>query len=301
MMEAPTASDAAPDQPIEVVAPPEQRLPVVLASPHSGSAYPPDLIAASRLDAHALRRSEDSFVDELFAAGPALGAPLLRARFARAYLDVNREPYELDPAMFEEPVPDFVNSRSPRVQVGLGTIARIVASGEDIYRGKLRFADALARIERLYRPYHRALGELIEVTLQRFGYSLLVDCHSMPSMSAPHERGGRPRVDFVLGDCHGTACHPVVIETAQTLLAAKGYTVARNAPYAGGFTTGHYGRPRDGVHGLQIEINRSLYMDERTLRRKAFFGRLGNDMRDLIAGLAAIDDELLLPLREAAE
>ena len=210
-MNAPTASDAAPDQPIEVVAPPEQRLPVVLASPHSGSAYPPDLIAASRLDAHALRRSEDSFVDELFAAGPALGAPLLRARFARAYLDVNREPYELDPTMFEEPVPDFVNSRSPRVQVGLGTIARIVASGEDIYRGKLRLADALARVERLYHPYHRALGELIEATLQRFGYSLLVDCHSMPSMTAPHERGGRPRVDFVLGDCHGTACHGVKV------------------------------------------------------------------------------------------
>ncbi len=287
--------------PIEIVAPTTQRLPVILASPHSGTAYPPAFIAAARLDAHALRRSEDSFVDEIFAAGPTLGAPLLRARFARAYLDVNREPYELDPTMFEEPLPDFVNVASPRVQVGLGTIARIVATGEDIYAGKLRFADAAARIERLYRPYHRALNELIAATQQHFGYYLLVDCHSMPSMSGPHERGGRPRVDFVLGDCHGTACHPVVIETAQTLLAAKGYTVARNAPYAGGFTTGHYGRPRDGVHGLQIEINRSLYMDERTLRRKAFFGRLGNDMRDLIAGLAAIDDELLLPLREAAE
>src|SRR5258707_8580824 len=129
-MNAPTASDAAPGQRIEVVAPPEQRLPVVLASPHSGSAYPPDLIAASRLDAHSLRRSEDSFVDEIFAAGPALGAPLLRARFARAYLDPNREPFELDPAMFEDPLPDYVNIRSPRGQVGLGTIARIVSTGE---------------------------------------------------------------------------------------------------------------------------------------------------------------------------
>ena len=299
-METSSASDDT-DQPIEVLAPPEQRLPVVLASPHSGSVYPPDLVAASRLDAHALRRSEDSFVDELFAAGPALGAPLLRARFARAYLDVNREPYELDPAMFAESLPDFVNTRSPRVQVGLGTIARIVASGEDIYRGKLCLADAMARVERLYRPYHRALGELIEVTRQRFGYSLLIDCHSMPSMSAPHERGGRPRVDVVLGDCHGTSCHSAIIATAQNVLAAKGYAVARNAPYAGGFTTGHYGRPRDGVHGLQIEINRSLYMDERTLHRKAFFGRLGDDMCDLIAALGAIDDGILLPLQEAAE
>src|SRR6266704_3251322 len=152
-MESFSAGSAGLVQPIEIVAPPEQHLPVVLASPHSGSVYPPDLIAASRLDAHALRRSEDSFVDELFAAGPVLGAPLLRARFARAYLDVNREPYELDPSMFGDSLPDFVNIASPRVLVGLGTLARIVATGEDIYAGKLRFAEALARIEQLYRPY----------------------------------------------------------------------------------------------------------------------------------------------------
>jgi N-formylglutamate amidohydrolase len=287
--------------PIEIIAPAVHHLPVILASPHSGTCYPPELIAASRLDALALRRSEDSFVDEIFAAGPGLGAPLLRASFARAYLDVNREPYELDPAMFEDALPDFCNTASPRVQVGLGTIARIVATGEDIYAGKLRFADAEARVEQLYRPYHRALRELIAATQARFGYYLLVDCHSMPSMSGPQERGGRPRVDFVLGDCHGNACHPAVIETAQRLIAAKGYSVARNAPYAGGFTTGHYGRPRDGGHGLQIEINRSLYMDERRLSRKPFLAQLAGDMRDLVGALGAIDPALLLPMREAAE
>ncbi len=287
--------------PIEVVAPTTQCLPVILASPHSGTAYPPAFIAASRLDAHALRRSEDSFVDEIFAAGPTLGAPLLRARFARAYLDVNREPYELDQAMFEDALPDFVNAASPRVLVGLGTIARIVATGEDIYAGKLRFADALARIEQLYRPYHSALGELVTATEAHFGYYLLVDCHSMPSTSGPHERGGRPRVDFVLGDCHGTACHPIVIETAHRLIAAKGYSVARNAPYAGGFTTANYGRPREGGHGMQIEINRSLYMDERTMRRKPFLAEIASDMCDLVAALGAIDPALLLPMREAAE
>jgi N-formylglutamate amidohydrolase len=287
--------------PIDIVAPAAQQLPVILASPHSGTCYPPSLIAASRLGPHALRRSEDSFVDEIFAAGAALGAPLLRARFARAYLDANREPYELDPAMFEDALPAFVNTTSPRVQVGLGTIARIVATGEDIYAGKLRFAEALSRIERLYRPYHRALGELIVATQRRFGYYLLIDCHSMPSMSGPHERGGKPRVDFVLGDCHGASCHAVVIETAHRLIAAKGYSVARNAPYAGGFTTGHYGRPRDGGHGLQIEINRGLYMDERSISRKPFLARLADDMRDLVATLGAIDPGLLLPMREAAE
>ncbi len=300
-----TIDDRSPDAdclpPIDIIAPAAQRLPVILASPHSGACYPPALIAASRLDAHALRRSEDSFVDEIFAAGPGLGAPLLRARFARAYLDANREPYELDPAMFEDTLPAFVNTASPRVQVGLGTIARIVATGEDIYAGKLRFADAEARIALLYRPYHRALGELIAATQRLFGYYLLVDCHSMPSMSGAHERGGRPRVDFVLGDCHGPACHPVVIETAQRLIAARGYSVARNAPYAGGFTPCHYGRPRDGGHGLRIEINRSLYMDERTISRKPFLARLAADMRDLVAALGAIDPALVLPMREAAE
>jgi N-formylglutamate amidohydrolase len=203
--------------------------------------------------------------------------------------------------MFEDALPDFVNTTSPRVQVGLGTIARIVATGEDIYAGRLRFADAQARIERLYRPYHRALAELTAATQENFGYYLLVDCHSMPSMSGPHERGGRPRVDFVLGDCHGAACHPAIIETAQRLIVAKGYSVARNAPYAGGFTTGHYGRPRDGGHALQIEINRSLYMDERTISRKPFLAQLADDMCDLIAALGAIDPALLLPMREAAE
>jgi N-formylglutamate amidohydrolase len=291
----------ASEPPIEILAPTVQRLPVILASPHSGAAYPAALLAASRLDAHALRRSEDSFVDEIFAAGPALGAPLLRARFARAYLDANREPYELDPAMFEDPLPDFVNRNSPRVLVGLGTIARIVASGEDIYAGKLRFADALARIERLYQPYHRALRELLAATQARFGYYLLIDCHSMPSTSGPQERGGRSRVDFVLGDCHGASCHKDIVDTAQRLIAAKGYTVARNAPYAGGFTTGHYGRPREGGHGLQIEINRSLYMEERTIRRKPFVTQLAADMRDLVAALGALDPATLLPLRDAAE
>jgi N-formylglutamate amidohydrolase len=287
--------------PIEIIAPAAQSIPLILASPHSGTFYPPALLAAARLDAHALRRSEDSFVDEIFAAGPALGAPLLRARFARAYLDANREPYELDPQMFEDALPDFVNTGSPRVQVGLGTIARIVATGEDIYAGKLRFADAESRIASLYRPYHNALAELLAATQERFGHYLLIDCHSMPSMSGPHERGGRPRVDFVLGDCHGAACHPVVIDTAQRLIVAKGYSVARNAPYAGGFTTGNYGRPREGGHALQIEINRSLYMDERTISRKPFLAQLADDMRDLVAALAAIDPALLLPLREAAE
>ncbi len=287
--------DTALVRPVDIVASTEQRLPIVLSSPHSGSIYPRDLLAASRLDAHALRRSEDSFVDEIFAGGPEIGAPLLRARFARAYIDLNREPFELDPAMFEDPLPSFVNTRSPRVQVGLGTIARIVASGEDIYARKLRFSEALWRVQRLYQPYHRSLRQLLDGTRRRFGCYLLIDCHSMPSSGGVQDRGGRGRVDFVLGDCHGTACHPAIIDTAQRIIAGKGYSVARNTHYAGGFTTCHYGRPRDHGHGLQIEINRALYMDERTIRRKPFLKQIAADMQELVAALGAIGLETLTP------
>jgi N-formylglutamate amidohydrolase len=284
-MEGRIESSAAVEPPFEVLAPREQSIPLVLASPHSGCDYPSDLIAASRLDPLTLRRSEDSFVDEIFGGGPRLGAPLLRARFARAYLDPNREAWELDPAMFEDALPDYVNHGSVRVKAGLGTIARVVASGEDIYARKLRFADAVARIERLYKPYHRALAQLLEGTRRRFGYYLLLDCHSMPSAA---ERG-RGRVDVVLGDCHGASCAPELVETAQRFLAARGYAVVRNAPYAGGFTTHHYGRPADGGHALQIELNRGLYMDERLIERKPQLDRVTADMTALVGALAALD------------
>jgi N-formylglutamate amidohydrolase len=275
------------EPPIDVVAPRAQIIPVVLASPHSGADYPREFLAASRLDPHALRRSEDSFVDEIFDAASDLGAPLLRARFPRAYLDANREAWELDPTMFEDALPEYVNSRSPRVQAGLGTIARIVASGEDIYAGKLRWSEAARRIDRLYRPYHRALAQLLETTRDRFGYYLLVDCHSMPS--AADRGGGRNRLDVVLGDCHGAACNPAIIDAAQRFLAARGYAVARNTPYAGGFTTCHYGRPKERGHALQIEINRGLYMNERTMQRKPYLEQLRGDMQMLVAALAKVD------------
>ena len=283
-------------EPIEVLANGGQAVPLVLASPHSGADYPVDFLAASRLDALTLRRSEDSFVDEIFGAGQTLGAPLLRARFPRAYIDVNREPFELDPTMFEDLLPNFVNSQSPRVRVGLGTIARVVASGEEIYARKLKFSEAAQRIEMLYRPYHRALKQLLDATQESYGFAILLDCHSMPSASGDRDRRDRsPRADMVLGDCHGTSCHPIITETAHHVLNAKGYTTALNTPYAGGFTTAHYGRPAAGAHCLQIEINRALYMDERTFERKSFLAQLGDDMRDLTEALSAIDPELLRP------
>ncbi|HEV2673635.1 MAG TPA: N-formylglutamate amidohydrolase [Aliidongia sp.] len=281
-------------QPFEILPPTAARRPLVVASPHSGDHYPAEFLAASRLDALTLRKSEDCFVDEICALAPSLGAPLLRALFPRAFVDCNREPWELDPLMFEDALPDFVNRQSPRVAVGLGTIARLVADGEAIYRHKLRFADAEARIAAFYRPYHAALGALIDETVAEFGACVLVDAHSMPSIGAgPGPARARRRVDIVLGDRMGSACHPLVIETAELVLRDRGYQVIRNTPYAGGFTTRHYGRPDDGRHALQIELNRALYMDERTLVRKPFLTTLRDDIGLVIDALGAIEPELL--------
>lgn len=271
---------------VEVREPARQTLPLVLASPHSGRDYPADFIAAARLDPLTLRRSEDSFVDELFAAAPRLGAPLLSARFPRAYLDANREAWELDPTMFSDALPGFVNTHSPRVRMGLGTIARVVASGEEIYRRKLCFTEARRRIEAFHRPYHRALQWLLEATAARFGGYLLLDCHSMPS--AAWAAGADRAADIVLGDCHGRACAPEIREAARHFLARRGFSVALNTPYAGGFTTEHYGCPVRHRHALQIEIGRALYMDERTYRRKPSFARLADELALLIERLGEI-------------
>ncbi len=270
--------------------PSRQTLPLVLSSPHSGSVYPADFVASSRLDAHSLRRSEDAFVHELFAGGPTLGAPLLHALFPRAYLDPNREAYELDPTMFDGPLPHHANVRSPRVIAGLGTIARMVANGADIYRGKLPVAEAEHRIATCYRPFHHALRSLIDATRDRFGFCILIDCHSMPSGSSGHgviePPGGG--AEFVLGDCHGVSCAPAVIEAARKVLTDRGFRVARNTPYAGGYTTRHYGRPAERVHALQIEINRRLYMDEATFARLPAFTKIADTMTEVVAALGAL-------------
>ena len=283
------AALATVDPPFAVIAPPQLTAAAVFASPHSGNNYPPGFVKASRLDALTLRRSEDAFVDELFDTAPAHGAPLLKAFFPRAFIDPNREPWELDPTMFADALPAYVNGASPRVSAGLGTIARVVANGAEIYRGKLNFADARVRIETLYRPYHQRLDQLIEAAHARFGRALLIDCHSMPSVGGPMDRDpGKRRVDFVLGDCFGASCAPAVMSGVETFLKARGYAVGRNAPYAGGFTTRHYGRPDRGRHTLQIEINRGLYMDEMRIERSDGFAALKRNLDGLIAEVARI-------------
>lgn len=273
--------------------------PVVFCSPHSGRVYPRSFLAASRLDAHGLRKSEDCFVDELLQPVAAQGAPLIAARFPRAFIDVNREPYELDPELFNEPLPSFANTQSVRVVGGLGTIARIVADGEDIYRERISVADAMLRIERLYKPFHQSLAGLLEDARRRFGIAILIDCHSMPSASIGQPAASRP--DFVLGDRFGASCDAKLTRYLKEQLVASGYEVHLNRPYAGGFITEHYGRPVKGCHALQIEINRALYLDESTLQRTPSFNALQNDLGVVLGRVLAVLPDLLRGRAAAAE
>jgi N-formylglutamate amidohydrolase len=278
------------DPPFEVVAPQEQALPFVFASPHSGRVYPKSFLQATRLDGTAIRRSEDSFVDEIFGAAPAVGAPLLKAHFPRAFVDPNREAYELDAAMFDAPLPQFVNTRSPRVMAGLGTIARVVRDGAEIYTRKLSFQEAQARIDSYYKPYHATLRGLLEATHKQFNCAVLIDCHSMPSVGGPLDQDiGSSRPDFVLGDRFGTSCARRLTDMIERALAMQGFAVVRNNPYAGGFSTEHYGRPALGLHSLQIEINRALYMDEDRIERTAGIKRVTHAITTLMRALGEVD------------
>ncbi len=293
------AGDFSDIAPFNVVEAAVQRVPFVFNSPHSGRHYPTRFLEMSRLDASTIRRSEDCYVDELFAGVPRLGAPLLSANFPRAYLDVNREPWELDPRMFADQLPSFANIRSPRVAGGLGTIPRLVGEGLDIYPARLSFTEAVDRVETIYKPYHDRLRQLVTRTHAQFGRAVLVDCHSMPASIRISESGPRP--DFIVGDRFGSSAAPALTELAISLLVGMGYTVAHNKPYAGGFITEHYGRPARGLHTLQIEVNRGLYVNERTYQRSSGFVALANDLTLFAAQLIAREAEELAAPRLAAE
>ena len=255
----------------------------VFSSPHSGSDYAAEFLAASSLTALQLRSSEDAFVDELFAGAPAAGAPLLAARVPRACLDLNRAPDDLDPALIAGASRRSLNAR---VAAGLGVIPRVVGEGRPIMVGKLSLAEAERRIATCWHPYHDRLRALLGAARAAHGAAILFDCHSMPHdalNAAPLVRGRRP--DVVLGDRFGVACDRSVIDAAAEAFTAQGFTVARNAPFAGGYITQAYGRPRAGIHALQIEIDRALYMDELRVER-------GPDFADVAARLSRVSAAL---------
>jgi len=280
----------------EVVGPDLIETPLIFNSPHSGARYPRSFLEQSRLDPLALRRSEDAFVDELFEGCVGLGAPLLKAHFPRAFIDVNREAYELDPQMFEDRLPAFVNTRSLRVAGGLGTIPRVVGDAQPIYRRPLRAAEAMERINRFYVPYHAKLRDLVGQACRLFGLAVLIDCHSMPSN---HGEGAQP--DFVIGDRFGESAAAWVADSIEGSLTASGFRVRRNKPYAGGFITEHYGAPNLRRHAVQVEINRALYMDERQIVRLPEMLRLRESLLGMVAALRFRAEREMVPRQLAAE
>jgi N-formylglutamate deformylase len=281
--------------PYKIHRPAEQRVPFIFASPHSGRLYPAGFVAQSRLDALGLRRSEDAYADVLFGGALALGAPLIAARFPRAFLDVNRAAGELDPAMFDGALRVRAEPSNARVQAGLGVIPRIVRDGADIYAERLSPAEAEERLERLHKPYHAALARLVEETRQRFGVAVVVDCHSMPSAASVP--------DVVLGDRYGAAASPALTARAEAALTRMGFSVARNTPYAGGYTTALHGRRDAFVHALQIEINRTLYLDEERIELSVDFVAVRERLTEALAELTGIDLDMIgrAPMAQAAE
>jgi N-formylglutamate deformylase len=280
------------ERPFRIERPAQQTCPFVFASPHSGRLYPPSFAAASRLTPLVLRRSEDAHVDELFADVVGLGAPLIAAEFPRVYVDVNRAATELDAQMYDAPLDLEADTPSARVAAGLGVIPRVVRDGIEIYRGRLSPSEARARLETLYRPYHAALARLVNETFARFGTVVVVDCHSMPS--------GPPVPAIVFGDCYGASVAPGLLHHAERAFEASGFSTARNAPYAGGYTTHLYARRDAGTHSLQIEVNRALYLDEERIEKTARFDEIRHRLTAALTRLVAFDAIALRPRRPLA-
>ena len=256
----------------------------LITSPHSGHYYPRDFILKSKLNSQQLRLSEDMHIDALLADAPQAGAGLLSATYPRAYVDLNREPYELDASMFSDPLPDYVNKDSTRVLGGLGTIAKIVTERLEIYDRPLVFSEAEQRIEKIYFPFHTCLKQQIETARDFWGKAYLLDVHSMPSNAVRKYKGGKSgSVDFVLGNRHGRSCDADIYDVVYDFLTDAGYYVEKNKPYAGGYITEHYGNPSEGFHTLQLEVNRKLYMNETS------YDLLGNsdEIRNLFSDLVS--------------
>lgn len=273
------------DLPYDLHLPSRQLAPLVVSSPHSGSAYPVDFLARSQLDSHAIRSSEDAFIDRLFGMAPDLGLPLLAARAPRAYLDLNRAADELDPAVIEGVARSLHN---PRIASGLGVIPRVVSGGRAIYSGKLPLAEAESRIRQHWQPYHRQLRQLVDDTRLRFGEAVLIDCHSMPHEAIEMQQRGRgPLPEVVLGDRFGASAAGRVVDLVEAAFTQAGLRVTRNSPFAGAYITQHYGQPSRGIHALQIEIDRALYMDEVQIAPRPGFEDFRRRIGDILARIGA--------------
>ncbi len=292
---------SAPPAPFTVFAPQELRSPLVFASPHSGSYYPPAMIEASRLSRHELRRAEDCFVDSLFSKIPSQGAPLIAANYARSWVDVSRAANELNPLSFTPKLRKGSLDISPKARSGLGVIPGVVGPGRAIYRNRLLATVIKPRLNHIYYPYHTALHQLLAEANETFGTAILIDCHSMPSANAPNpkdQKPAQPLADIVIGDCWGKSCDPAFSDLVEHLLRAEGFTTERNQPYAGGFCTRHYGQPRQGQQAIQLEVNRAIYMCERRLEPLPAFKGIQARLSSFTLNLR---DALTIPKALAAE
>jgi len=280
--------------PYQMMSPEAQTTSVVFASPHSGRDYPAAFLRASVLDEFSIRSSEDAFVDDLFAAAVDNGAPLLAARVPRAFIDLNRSADELDPALVEGV---RRTAHNPRITSGLGVVPRVVANGRAIYRGRIPLEEAKARIDGCWRPYHAALQALLDLTGRRFGEAILIDCHSMPHEAVDCiARAGAKRPDVVIGDRFGASADNGVVDRIEAAFAGAGLHVIRNAPFAGAYVAQHYGRPSRRQHAVQIEIDRSLYMNEPMIRPNANYDAFRTLLKGVIGELCEIGRAGELPL-----
>jgi N-formylglutamate deformylase len=252
---------------------------IVIASPHSGRNYSCSVKEKSILDPTTLRSSEDAFVDELMDFAPDLGIPLICSEIPRAFVDLNRARDELDSAIIEGIRP---NGQNPRVISGLGVIPRVVANGKEIYSGKLSKEAAFERLEKFWDPYHSKLSELLDRAYRQFGYSILIDAHSMPHEAILNASTGFHTSQLVLGDRYGASCSPDIVNNLTMLISKNGLHASRNIPFSGAYIVQKYGRPELNRHAIQLEIDRSMYMDERKIQKLEKFFKLKNKLLNIL-------------------
>lgn len=294
-------SDSAEPPAFLAKAPAGVRNPFVFAAPHSGRHYPKRFHDLSKLNAQQLRLSEDAFVDDLFEGVTTFGSAQLVATYARSFLDLNRDANELEPDMFAGDIGDYEVDLNNRVKAGLGVVPRIIGEGMPIYDGPIPLREAFRRLDEIYTPYHEALKKLLMARHKEFGTTVLVDCHSMPS-GPELGRKSQTQPDIVLGDCWGTSCARDVTSIVERLFLDAGFKVRRNVPYAGGYATRHYGAPAQDCHALQIEINRSLYMDEKKVEKLAHFGEVQQRIAGICSDMVQSFDDLQdMSVKKAAE
>lgn len=273
-------------KPYTLSVPDTQTTSVVFASPHSGRYYSSAFLEGSVLDEMTVRSSEDAFVDQLVEVAPSCGAPLLSAVWPRAYIDLNRSPDEFDPSLIKG-VRNV--SHNPRISSGLGVIPRVVSNGRAIYSGKMSLTEAAQRIENCWKPYHAKLDGLMTGTRAKFGDAILIDCHSMPHEAVDAVvQPGKPRPQVVLGDRFGASASGEIVERIEQVFLEAGLCVSRNAPFAGAYIAQHYGRPSRGMHAIQIEIDRSLYLDETTVQPNENFTAFQDLMSGIVSEIADI-------------